>query len=205
MSCAAIAGSYVNVASGPVARVLDTRKGRILGQSYKTCGVEFMRKGSPEFAFRVDGKMYDGHSVWKDVKVSDEKAKNGSRTVTVSAVSADDVAGLELAYTTYPGIALVRKTLKVSNRSDKEFFVTDVDVETFRLPYTALNCESSHVLRRFGRYREEGGVYIGDWNDPLVVAHDYKRRCGIAIGNEGVSTMKRTTVFECGDFVVSGL
>ena len=204
VNCAVLAGSYVNVASGPVERTLDTRKGRILGQSYKTRGVEFMQKRSPEFAFRVDGKMYDGHSVWKDVKVSDKMAKNGSRTVTVSAVSADGVAGLELAYTTYPGLALVRKTLKVSNRSDKEFFVTDVDVETFSMPYRALNCASSHVLRRFGRYREEGGVYIGDWNDPLVVAHDYKSRCGIAIGNEGVSTMKRTTVFECGNFVVSG-
>ena len=77
MNCAVLAGPYVNVASGQVERTLDTRKGRILGQSYKTRGVEFMRKGSPEFAFRVDGKMYDGHSVWKDVKVSDEKAKDG--------------------------------------------------------------------------------------------------------------------------------
>ena len=146
---AARAGNSIDVASGAVQRSLDTRGGHLKGRSYKTRGVEFMRKGSPEFAFRVDGKMYDGHSVWKDVKVSDEKAKDGSRTVTVSAVSADGVAGLELAYTTYPGLALVRKTLKVSNRSDKEFFVTDVDVETFSMPYKALNCESSHVLRRF--------------------------------------------------------
>ena len=202
VNCAVFADSFINVASGPVHRSLDTRKGHILGHSYKTGGVEFMRRGSPEFAFRIDGVMHDGNSVWKDVKTASNEAKDGSRTVTVNAVSANGNVGVEFTYTTYPGIALVRKTLAVSNKGDKEFYVTDVDVETFRL--AALVCESSHVLRRFGRYREEGSVYIGDWNDPLVVAHDYKRRCGIAIGNEGVSTMKRTTVFECGNFVVSG-
>jgi alpha-galactosidase len=161
-----------------------------------------MRKGSPEFAFRVDGKVYDGHSIWKNVAVERNQAKDSSRTVKVSALSSDNKLGIELTYTTYPGIALVRKTLTVSNKSNKEFFVTDVDVETFR--QVALNCEKSHVLRRFARYREEGGVYKGDWNDPLVVVHDFSSRCGIAIGNEGVSTMKRTTVFELGSFIVSG-
>ena len=66
VSCAAIAGSYVNVASGTVERVLNTRKGRILGQSYKTRGVEFMRKGSPEFAFRVVDKR--AHRRQKDFR-----------------------------------------------------------------------------------------------------------------------------------------
>ncbi|MBR7180072.1 MAG: alpha-galactosidase [Kiritimatiellae bacterium] len=199
---AGMSGAAVQVASGPVERSLDTRRGHILGLSYRVRGAEFMRRGSPEFAFRADGKMYAGWSVWKDVKVSDGKAADGSRTVKVSAVSSDGAVGIELAYTTYPDIALVRKTLSVANRSDKEFFVTDVDVETFR--QVAMNCEKSRVMRRFARYREEGSVYIGDWNDPLVVVHDYSARRGIAIGNEGVATMKRTTVFELGDFIVSG-
>ena len=111
------------------------------------------------------------------------------------------MAGIELSYTTYPGLALVRKTLTIENKSAADIAVEDVDVETFHLG--AVSCIDSRVMRRFGRYREEG-VYFGDWNDPLVVVHDYARKRGIAVGNEGVATMKRTTVFQEGDFIVSG-
>lgn len=193
----------VEVAAGLVSRSLDMKGGHILGRSYKLAdGTEFMRNGSPEFAFKVDGKTYDGKSSWKDVKIAKNDAKNGSRTTTVTGVSSDGKVGIELAYTTYPGLALVRKTLAVANRGEKDVAIGNVDVETFRL--ATLHCIDSRVMRRFGRYREEGNPYIGDWNDPLVVVHDYRRRCGIAVGNEGVCTMKRTTVFQAGDFVVSG-
>ena len=204
--CAAVADAAPErlvVAEGLVARSLDMRGGHLLGQSYRTSdGTEFMRNGSPEFAFRLDGKMYAGWSVWKDVKVAKNEAKGGECTTTVTGISSDGKVGIELTYTTYPGLALVRKTLAVSNRAEKTVFVTDVDVETFRL--ASLGCTNSRVMRHFGRYREEGSVYIGDWNDPLVVVHDYSRRCGIAVGNEGVATMKRTTVFQDGSYVVSG-
>ena len=64
-------GDSVEVASGLLSRRLDTRNGHLLGQSYKVAdGTEFMRNGSPEFAFRVDGTMYAGWSVWKDVKIA---------------------------------------------------------------------------------------------------------------------------------------
>ena len=197
------AADSVEVASGLVSRSLDTKGGHLLGRSYKTAdGTEFMRNGSPEFAFRLDGKMYAGWSVWKDVKVEKNEAKGGACTTTVAGISYDGKVGIELAYTTYPGIALVRKTLAIANKGDKDVAIEDVDVETFRL--ATLGCTNSRVMRHFGRYREEGSVYIGDWNDPLVVVHDYNRRCGIAVGNEGVSTMKRTTAFQDGSYIVSG-
>lgn len=81
---AVFADSLVNVASGAVNRSLDTRRGHILGHSYRKGGVEFMRKGSPEFAFRIDGVMHDGNSIWKDVKTASSESKDGSRTVTVN-------------------------------------------------------------------------------------------------------------------------
>ena len=191
------------VAEGRVSRTLDLRNGRLLGASYKLAdGTEFMRGGSPEFAFRVDGRMYSGGSVWKDVRLERRKAEDGRDECRVAATSADGCVGIELAYRTYPGLALVRKTLAVANTGEKDCFVTDVDVETFRL--ATLGCINSRVMRRFARYREEGCVYFGDWNDPLVVVHDYAKRCGIAVGNEGIATMKRTTVFQDGSFLVSG-
>ncbi|MBQ6339707.1 MAG: hypothetical protein IJI36_11235 [Kiritimatiellae bacterium] len=48
------------VAEGRVSRTLDLRNGRLLGASYKLAdGTEFMRGGSPEFAFRVDGELFE--------------------------------------------------------------------------------------------------------------------------------------------------
>lgn len=200
---APVAGDSLEVASGLVTRRLDVRGGRLLGQSYKTAdGTEFMKKGSPEFAFRVDGKMYNGGTNWKNLDSSATSEADGSRTVHVRGVSADGRVGVELAYTTYPGLALVRKTLAVVNKGEKDIAIEDVDVETFRL--ATLGCTNSRVMRRFARYREEGSTYFGDWNDPLVVVHNYYKRCGIAVGNEGVSAMKRTTVFQGGDWLVSG-
>ena len=188
----ATADGLLKVAEGAVSRTLDNGGGKLLGRSYKTAdGTEFMRGGSPEFAFRVDGKMYAGHSSWKDVVSEKTFGKDGSRTTRVTGVSSDGRVGFALTYTTYPGLALVRKTLAVENKGEKDIAVEDVDVETFRL--ATLDCTHSRVMRRFARYREEGAPYIGDWNDPLVVVHNYAKRCGIAVGNEGVSAMKRTT------------
>lgn len=197
------AGDSIEVASGLLTRSLDTRGGHVLGKSYKTAnGTEFMRAGSPEFAFHVNGRMYAGHSSWKDVASDVAEGNDGSRTTRVTGVSSDGQVGIELTYTTYPGIALVRKTLAIANMGAKDIAIENVDVETFRL--ATLGCTNSRVMRRFARYREEGSTYIGDWNDPLIVVHDYARRCGIAVGNEGVSTMKRTTAFQDGGYIVSG-
>ena len=196
------AGDSIEVAAGLVSRNIDTRDGHLRGASYKTAdGTEFMKGNSPEFAFRIKNRLYTGWLAWKDVKLRKSETPDGVSTSIVTATSSDGMAGIELSYTTYPGLALVRKTLTIENKSAADIAVEDVDVETFHLG--AVSCIDSRVMRRFGRYREEG-VYFGDWNDPLVVVHDYARKRGIAVGNEGVATMKRTTVFQEGDFIVSG-
>jgi len=198
-----VEGNSLEVASGLVTRRLDVRGGRAMSESFRSSdGTEFILKGSPEFAFRVDGKMYNGGTKWKNLDSSATSEADGSRTVRVRGVSADGRVAFELTYSTYPGIALVRKTLSVENTGNRDFFVTDVDVETFRLS-KALDCTDSRTLRRFARNRTEG-PYVGDWNDPLVVVHDYVRRRGLAVGNEAVSVLKRTTVFQHGEWLVSG-
>ena len=189
------------VAEGLVSRTLDTSGGKLLGLSYQLAdGTAFMQKGSPEFAFKIDGQMYAGWSVWKGVRLEKREVEKGAVECRVLATSEDGRIGIELTYRTYPGIALIRKTLSVTNTGDKDACLSDVDVETFRMP---LDCTSSHTLRRFARYREDG-TYFGNWNDPLVVVHNYPGRRGIAVGNEAVSTMKRTTTFQDGCYIVSG-
>lgn len=68
-----------------------------------------------------------------------------------------------MSYTTYPGLALVRKTLTIENRIGADLAIEDVDVESFQLGILRRPTEV-RVMRRFGRYREEGEAYFGDWN-----------------------------------------
>ena len=121
---AGAADGLLEVAAGLVSRTLDANGGKLLGHSYQTAdGTEFMRKGSPEFAFRVDGRMYSGGTTWKDVAVARNEAKDGSRTVAVTGVSSDGRVGVALSYTTYPGLALVRKTLRLGILSGSFTFI----------------------------------------------------------------------------------
>lgn len=61
---APVTENSVKVASGLISRSLNVRGGRVLGESYRgPDGAEFMRKGSPEFALKVDGRMYSGATV----------------------------------------------------------------------------------------------------------------------------------------------
>ena len=116
---AGAADGLLEVAAGAVSRTLDVNGGKLLGHSYQTAdGTEFMKNGSPEFAFRVDGRMFSGGSPWKDVAFAGKEAKDGSRVVAVTGVSSESRVGVELTYTTYPGLALVRTRLAVENRGE---------------------------------------------------------------------------------------
>ncbi len=56
------------MAEGLVTRTLDVEGGHIFGEAYTTAdGTPFMKKSLPEFAFRIDGRMYSGRSAWTDV------------------------------------------------------------------------------------------------------------------------------------------
>ena len=78
---APVAGNSLEVASGLVTRRLDVRGGRAMSESFRSSdGTEFILKGSPEFAFRVDGKMYNGGTNWKNLDSSATSEADGSRT-----------------------------------------------------------------------------------------------------------------------------
>ena len=92
------AANAAEVASGLVSRTLEMKGGRILGRSYKTAdGTEFMRGGSPEFAFRVDGRLYSGRSSWKDARVA-KRTRTRPRAAVRRAEGRDDgVVTLDLS------------------------------------------------------------------------------------------------------------
>ena len=101
---------------------------------------------------------------------------------------------VELNYTVYPDLPLVRKTLSVVNCGKADIKVEAVNVEDVALTFVGPHMQT---MRQYGRYRVHG-TYIGDWNDPLVVLHEMTSHRGLAVGNETAGVVKRTAVHEDG-------
>jgi hypothetical protein len=49
----------------------------------------------------------------------------------------------------------------------------------------------SVVLHNYARMKHLGR-FVGDWDDPVVVVHDIRKRKGLALGNEAMGVLKRT-------------
>lgn len=196
--CPAGAGNgIIKVAgNGSIVRTVDCSSGHVLSDGYCLSGQDrsFIRKESREFSFLADGRTYSGESDWKDIKVS-----TGGGTV-ISMKSADGVLGVDLIYTSYPGLALVRKEISITNTSDRDIRIEGVNVEDFNFEYS---CTDTQIYQSYGRFQTLGS-YRGDWNDPLVVTYVPREQCGMAIGNEATGIIKRTSILEDGESICSG-
>ena len=189
--------------NGLVKRSFDVSSGSFRDCSYwsRTGLNHFVPKSTREFSFSVNGRTYSGADNWKDFRVEKVALANGGDERRVSFAEPSGAFRVTLAYTTYPNLELVRKTLAVENLGDADLRLEAVCVEDFQ---TTIPVTHAQTFRHYGRYRAEG-PYVGDWNDPLVVIHDLRKRNGLAIGNEEIGVLKRTGVFEGGSGVRAGV
>ena len=189
-----LASKELVVENGLVRRTIDCTDGHVRGASYELIGASgFMHAESPEFSLQVDGRTYSGLDTWRDVRTSVRNVGEGKET-QVSFLSADGRFRIGLAYTTYPGLPLVRKTLEVTNLGESDIKVEAVNVEDFLLDLLAAHTQ---VHRYYARYRTPA-PFVGNWDDPLVLAYDLRQGRGMAVGNETIGVLKRTAVFTDG-------
>ncbi len=191
------AATRLNIGNGHVWRTIEFRNGQIRGSSYQLGelrGNEFLRADSPEFSFRVNDRLYTGASGWKDFQVAVADESTGGRETTLAFSANDGAFRVTLAYAVFPGLPLVRKTLTLVNTGKADLKLEAVNVEDVAL---AIDVTHSQTFRQYGRDGKPG-PYVGDWDDPLVVVHDFRHRRGMAVGNETVGVLKRTGVFESG-------
>ena len=182
--------------NGAVFRAVDSSDGHVLSGEYLLTGIEdgFVDVGSREFSFLADGELYSGLSEWRKIKSRTVCADDIS-TTTVSMLSADGRLRVELAYTSYPGsLPLVRKEISITNAGRDDIRIEGVSVEDF---VSTFDCTHSETYRSYGRLQALG-PYRGNWDDPLVVVHQAREQRGMAIGNETIGILKRTSVFEDG-------
>lgn len=197
LSVSPIRAGIVRVAdNGLVVRSVDCSDGQLHSASYRLAGCEdgFTEETSREFSFLADGKLYSGDSRWKEIEVSTDSC------TVISLTSEDGRLKVELIYTSYPDIPLVRKEIRITNAGSDDVRIEGVNVEDLEL---TLDCTHSQIYRSYGRFQALG-PYRGDWDDPLVVVHHARNQRGLAIGNETIGILKRTSVFEDGRSLMAG-
>ena len=197
LSVSPIRAGIVRVAdNGLVVRSVDCSDGQLHSASYRLAGCEdgFTEETSREFSFLADGKLYSGDSRWKEIEVSTDSC------TVISLTSEDGRLKVELIYTSYPDIPLVRKEIRITNAGSDDVRIEGVNVEDLEL---TLDCTHSQIYRSYGRFQALG-PYRGDWDDPLVVVHHARNQRGLAIGNETIGILKRTSVFEDGRSLLAG-
>lgn len=197
LSASPIWAEIVRVAdNGHIVRSVDCSDGQIHTAMYRLAGQEdgFIEETSREFSFLADGKLYSGDSLWKEIAVSSDSV------TVISLTSEDGRLKVELIYTSYPDLPLVRKEIRITNAGSDDVRIEGVSVEDLEL---TLDCTHSQIYRSYGRFQALG-PYRGDWDDPLVVVHHARDQRGLAIGNETIGILKRTSVFEDGKSLLVG-
>ncbi|MEA3479222.1 MAG: glycoside hydrolase family 36 protein, partial [Bacteroidota bacterium] len=158
---------------------------------------------SLEFRFEIDGVIYTGQDRWEYVKHVAARDNRQGEGVRVTIQGTGELNGLEIdiIYLLYPDLPIIRKQLTFRNKGDREFKLESLDIENLAISWGATH---SWVYTNYARQKHLG-TYVGNWDDPLVVVHDYRGRQGIALGNEAPGVTKRTAYHTVYDDVCIGL
>jgi alpha-galactosidase len=189
--------------NGAVRREIEIADNHILGRKYllHASGTHYIHPASREFSLRANGVDYSGQSNWVDIRTRDTLATDGGRGVIVSFRNPEQTMGIELIYLTYPDLPLVRKYITIYNKGAADLKIEAVDVENLSLNQDPTE---AWVQRQYARHQWLG-PYVGNWDDPLIVVHDHADRRGMAVGNEAIGILKRTSVFTDGTTLTVGL
>ena len=165
-------------------------------------GTNFLEAQSGEFSIVINDTQYTGLSGWKIgyITAAADGTDGSGATLRLTPIHATGFE-IELTYLLYPELPAVRKQLTVINTGSQSLKVEEIDIDVLTMAHTSPT--NAWIYRQYARYKHLG-TYVGDWNDPLVVAHNQDYERGIAIGNEAVGVIKRTACFEDGKSVSTG-
>ncbi len=204
LSCVYAQDKKVVLDNGIVRREIDCSENHVSSSSFLLIAnkTQFIRTKAAEFAVLIDNVPYSGLSEWANIQHRDTSTFKGGKGVIISFEKPSDKSvTIELIYMLYPDLPLVHKALRIVNSGKKDIKVESVDVESFQIGWNQIE---SWVMRQYARYKWLG-PYTGNWDDPLVVVHDLDNAKGIAIGNEALGVVKRTSVFLDGKSITAGL
>lgn len=139
-----------------------------------------------EFSFMLDDRLITGHSGWE---ISDIQNYNLSEGEGATLFLKGHGLELQISYLIYPNLPVIRKMIKVINRSSKEVKIENFDVESLNI---SGGSTQKVIYQNYARYKRIG-PFTGDWDDPLVAVHNQRSKWGILLGNETPGVLKRTS------------
>ncbi|MDR1103002.1 MAG: hypothetical protein LBL42_04505, partial [Tannerella sp.] len=203
LTLTAMQAQTVVLDNGLVRREIDCTNRHVTGKSYNLLAdnIRFIREQSPEFSLRMDDTLYSGLSEWEHISSRDTANARGGKGVILSFEQAEKRMAVELIYLLYPDLPVIHKSMRLTNRGTQDVKIEAVEVESLQLEWGPTD---AWVMRQYARYKWLG-PYTGNWDDPLVIVHNTNRNRGMAVGNEAVGVVKRTTVFTDGRSMTAGL
>lgn len=145
---------------------------------------------SNEFSFVLNDKIMNGNSGWEflsSTAINDGKSGRGLK-IALKNNDGQNLIQLEVNYMLYPGHPFIRKWMKFINTGKSDVKIEALNIEDLQ---TVLSGVTTVLYHNYGRMKHIGS-FTGNWDDPVVVAHDITHRRGIAVGNESPSVIKRT-------------
>ena len=185
-------GNRLTLENGFVRRVINITNDTIVsgGIFLKGRDRNYLRNGSPEFGFRINGVEINGLSGWKVITCEPDADLKGGKGAVLTLEGIGPAHGIELkvSYLCYPGLPLVRKKITFINKSSDDISLEAVNVEDL---YLNLDYVSTWVYHNYARMKHLG-TFTGNWDDPVVVIHNMTQHAGMALGNEAPGVLKRT-------------
>jgi len=187
--------------------LLDDGNGGIHTRSLKLSGEEFnfmdVEQPTAEFRFSVYNISLSGLSKWQyqETRFSGEEAGGASATSIFRGYGIMSVLELQLIYTVYPDLPVIRKQLRLVNNGNKEVMVEELDVEALTLKARPTGTE---LYTNYSRHKHLG-PYEGDWDDPAIALHLPGLRKGVVIGNEAPGVLKRIAYYQDGRDLSAGM
>jgi alpha-galactosidase len=181
----------IELSNGKIVREIRFEEGAISSSAIYMTGSErnYIRE-SREFSFLADDHYVNGSSGWVlegTESIGDEQSGTGTR-ITLSGRGDQEGLGVEINYMLYPGLPLVRKWLKISNRGETDLKIEALNVEDLQTEFSQIQ---TIILHNYARMKQLGS-FTGNWDDPVVVLHQQSERIGMAVGNEAPAILKRT-------------
>ena len=151
-----------------------------------------------EFSMKLNDKQISGLSDWmvEEVEpVTQEQGKGAVIHLTGNGLE------LQVAYLLYPELPVIRKKIRIINRSGSEIKLEDLDVESLNIAWGNTH---NLIYHNYARYKWLG-PFTGNWDDPLVAVQDQSGDRGLLLGNEAPGIVKRTSVCLDGRTISVGL
>lgn len=158
---------------------------------------DYSRPGSEEFYFTINGKpvsAVDGS--YEFVMHSTERLDDASQQTLVTLRGKHGTPAeytlLELTYTLYDELPVIRKQISIINLGPKPIAIADLEVE--RLNLVPISSQQSELYTNYGS-RFAWRPYHGDHHDAAIFVYNNYAKEGFILGNEAPSVLKKTEVY----------